>query len=177
MDLTQLANLGEFISGVAMLVTLAYLAVQIRQDAQSTRFLAAQGMIAGQVEASFLTATDSELAAIIRKGVQSEEADSLTPQERHRFNSYLTGFYVQVDFAYHQHLAGQLAENVWNRMAQEIPLYFHAPGMARWWAQDKPRFSPEFVDFVDRQVATTEAPEIFPTLVHEPTPTARTGGD
>ena len=29
MDLTQLANLGEFIGGVAVLVTFIYLAVQI----------------------------------------------------------------------------------------------------------------------------------------------------
>ncbi len=32
MDLTQLANLGEFIGGVAVLVTLIYLAVQMRQS-------------------------------------------------------------------------------------------------------------------------------------------------
>ena len=32
MDLTQLADLGEFIGGVAVLVTLIYLAVQIRQN-------------------------------------------------------------------------------------------------------------------------------------------------
>ena len=32
MDLTQLANLGEFLGGVAVLVTLAYLAVQVRQS-------------------------------------------------------------------------------------------------------------------------------------------------
>ena len=31
MDLTQLANLGEFIGGVAVLVTLIYLALQVRQ--------------------------------------------------------------------------------------------------------------------------------------------------
>ena len=34
MDLTQLANLGEFIGGVAVLVTLIYLAVQMRQSNQ-----------------------------------------------------------------------------------------------------------------------------------------------
>ncbi len=31
MDLTQLANLGEFIGGVAVLVTLIYLAIQLRR--------------------------------------------------------------------------------------------------------------------------------------------------
>ena len=34
MDLAQLANLGEFIGGVAVLVTLIYLAAQVRQSAE-----------------------------------------------------------------------------------------------------------------------------------------------
>ncbi len=37
MDLTQLANLGEFIGGVAVLVTLVYLAMQARQSAVANR--------------------------------------------------------------------------------------------------------------------------------------------
>jgi hypothetical protein len=37
MDLTQLANLGEFIGGVAVLVTLVYLAAQIRQNTRSVQ--------------------------------------------------------------------------------------------------------------------------------------------
>ncbi len=38
MDLTQLANLGEFIGGVAVLVTLIYLTVQVRQTNKRLRF-------------------------------------------------------------------------------------------------------------------------------------------
>ena len=37
MDLTQLANLGEFIGGLAVLATLVYLAVQMRQSNQMER--------------------------------------------------------------------------------------------------------------------------------------------
>ena len=37
MDLTQLANLGEFIGGIAVLVTLVYLALQVRQGANAQR--------------------------------------------------------------------------------------------------------------------------------------------
>lgn len=35
MNLTQLANLGEFVGGVAVLVTLVYLAVQIRMNTRA----------------------------------------------------------------------------------------------------------------------------------------------
>ncbi len=37
MDLAQLANLGEFIGGVAVLVTLIHLAVQMKGNVQSER--------------------------------------------------------------------------------------------------------------------------------------------
>ena len=37
MDLTQLANLGEFLGGVAVLVTLVYLSAQIKQSNRLTR--------------------------------------------------------------------------------------------------------------------------------------------
>ena len=37
MDLTQLANLGEFIGDVAVLVTLVYLAFQLRQGTAALR--------------------------------------------------------------------------------------------------------------------------------------------
>ncbi len=50
MDLTQLANLGEFIGGVAVLVTLVYLAVQTRQARaaaeQTARFAAEEHLVA-----------------------------------------------------------------------------------------------------------------------------------
>ena len=37
MDLAQLANLGEFVGGIAVVVTLAYLAAQVRQTNRLTR--------------------------------------------------------------------------------------------------------------------------------------------
>ena len=37
MDLSQLANLGEFIGGLAVLVTLVYLAFQVRQGTKAER--------------------------------------------------------------------------------------------------------------------------------------------
>jgi hypothetical protein len=45
MDLTQLANLGEFIGGVAVLVTLVYLAVQVRSARDDLRYRGATDVI------------------------------------------------------------------------------------------------------------------------------------
>ncbi len=163
MGIVELGAVGELVGGLGVIATLAYLAIQIRQSAQSTRFLATQGLIAGQADSNLHVATHGDLAGIILSGVMADGDDPLTPKERHRFNLYMVSFYVQVDFAYHQYRAGQLAESVWKRMVGEME-YFHLPGLARWWSEDKTRFSPEFVDFVDRQIATSSPPAVVPSI-------------
>ena len=164
MDIMELGAIGELVGGAAVIVTLFYLAIQVRQNTRSNRLVATQGLVAGQASANLLAAVHGDLAAIMNTGVFSE--DDLTPKERHRFNCYLIAFYVQVDFAYQQFLAGQLDESVWNRMESEF-VFFHLPGITQWWAQDKQRFSPEFVDTVDRYLAAGPAPVTMPTMVYE----------
>ena len=45
MDLNQLANLGEFVGGVALVVTLLYVVVQVRQTNSNARASARQALI------------------------------------------------------------------------------------------------------------------------------------
>ena len=85
MDLTQLANLGEFIGGVAVLVTLAYLAVQVRQsraeirrNTETARSTAYHQAI-DQIRASWM---EPDFASLTDKYDSSPE--SLTSAERIR---------------------------------------------------------------------------------------------
>ena len=73
MDLTQLANLGEFIGGIAVLVTLLYLAVQVRQG--NTRAQAETEIQWGHSAADMtaLIASDRELSDLWRRGLQGRE--------------------------------------------------------------------------------------------------------
>ena len=102
MDLTQLADLGELIGGIAVLVTLIYLAAQVRQNTKSTRYLATQSLVAGQAESNFLMAGNDGLAAIIQDATVNGQIDRLEPHAQMRFSTFPIGIYSQVDFAYHQ---------------------------------------------------------------------------
>ncbi len=164
MDMMELGAIGELVGGVAVVVTLGYLAVQIRQNTKSTRYLATQNLVAGQAEANFLFATHEDLAAIIQAGVVDNALEGMTPQDQFRFSSFMLGIYTQVDYAYHQYLDGQLDERYWRRWEQEIPLFLGSSGLAAWWARDKSRFSAEFVEYVDRRVAEFTPPPTLPTM-------------
>ena len=158
MDIMELGAIGELVGGVAVVVTLVYLAIQVRQSVKSTKFLATQGLITGQAQANFLFGVSDDLAQIMQSNFSEDAWNQLPPHRQTRFYLMMVGFYVHVDYAYHQYLAGQLDEHIWKRMEVEIPVALSLPGCAKWWALDKERFSPAFVEFVDHKLATTPTP-------------------
>jgi hypothetical protein len=87
MDITTLAAWGEFIGGIAVVVSLVYLAGQIRQNsrlqrASTTALIANNGIAAN----AFLT-SDPELSLIFREGIG--DLRSLSKPDRYRFDSLM----------------------------------------------------------------------------------------
>jgi len=82
MDLTQVANLGEFIGGVAVLVTLIYLALQLRHNTSALRAGAAQAFgegingvnlsVCGGIEQAPVTCLPQIGPARVRRSRQGE---------------------------------------------------------------------------------------------------------
>lgn len=68
MDLTQLANLGEFIGGVAVLVTLIYLAVQIRAGRKTFKLASIAGVRQKINAINMTVAANPELGQLFLKG-------------------------------------------------------------------------------------------------------------
>ena len=84
MDLTQLANLGEFIGGVAVLVTLIYLALQVRQNTRQSAGTLQYTMLAEHNRLLEATRASGEHAAI---AVKASRGDALDPVEEIQFQA------------------------------------------------------------------------------------------
>ncbi len=164
MDIVELGAVGELIGGVAVLATLGYLAVQVRQNTASNRVLATQNLVTAHSGANLLLAGNEGLAALLQTATVDGGREALEPHSQLRFNVWLVGFWGQVELAYFQFLDAQLDERIWNRMEYEIENFMTLPGVATWWADDKFRFSPDFVEFVDRKLATAKRPARMPTM-------------
>ncbi len=85
MDLTQLANLGEFIGGVAVLATLIYLAVQVRTSALEQRVTAAREATRELAGVLQTVVTTSERAELFLAGMT--DISGLEPAQRLRFSA------------------------------------------------------------------------------------------
>jgi len=124
MTLQDLGNLGEFVGAIGVIVTLAYLAVQIRQSSLSTRANIRQAIAGQQIAYINGRGTDPALRTGFRKMANGEE---LTPDEQQActFHS-IAG--IRLFESYHaQHAAGIFGEKDWAAMRQVMKNAFALP--------------------------------------------------
>ena len=131
MDLTQLANLGEFIGGVAVLVTLIYLAVQVRSSAREQR-------------ASSMREATRELGLVVQRLGDSEEKAEIwlrgvrefavmSPSERFRFNVVAVWLFRLFEQIYYQNREGRIDLEFWTGFGHQIRDIAAYPGVQAWW--------------------------------------------
>ena len=87
--LEDLGNLGDFLGGLAVIITLAYLTLQVRQNTASAEAAAIQTASHSFADAVESFARDPEILRIYTAGVQ--DFDSLGPEDRQRFAAIMGG--------------------------------------------------------------------------------------
>ena len=83
MDINTLAAWGEFLGGIAVVVSLVYLASQIRQNSRLLKNSTAATMGDADLAMGSLLAADPKLSVILAKGL--EDPESLSAEDRLRF--------------------------------------------------------------------------------------------
>lgn len=158
--LEQLGNFGDFIGGIAVLVTLVYLAIQIRQNTAQVKIgseIARTDTYARSVE-SFskfrsLLISDSEMTDIYLRGCR--DLGSLSPAEHLRF-------YLILQQIFHT-MQAALANTSATGTRVENPAHFFnldtllkRPGIRDWWLSEQSRYEEEFVALVNSQLELRE---------------------
>lgn len=153
MQLSQLGALGEFMGGVAVLVTLVYLAVQIRQSrklAETSVHVALAANVATELQAII----PADMADILARSL--DDPASLTSRERVALDCWW-GLYVNNrQSEYREHGLGLYSAEAWDgfqHMLQEDL----SPRFARnWWLETgRYRVQRSFREFVDSLIAET----------------------
>lgn len=147
MDLDALASLGEFVGGIFVVVSVVYLALQVRQNTRSLRaesYARALERISGiQSQLS----RDGALADLVTRGVL--DVTALTPQERIRFTWIFYEIFGSFEFMFHQAGAGALPAEVWERWSATVAWWLSWRGVRAWWQARPAPFSASFSAFVD----------------------------
>jgi hypothetical protein len=146
MNLQELSQIGEFLGGLSVLLTLVYLAVQIRGNTKVVRSTGAQQTHDAMTQLYRQLAGDAELNRIFRIGTRN--LDSLTEDETGRFYAFWSAtLFVAQNWLYQKDrgvLDGELVD--W---LSGVSSNFHADGFKTYWSGREYMFSSDLQKWVE----------------------------
>jgi len=146
MTFSDLASIGSLVSGVAVLISLIYLSVQVRQAERNQRALMQQGR-AARVCDSTLRVAEPAMSEIFRRGNAGDE--SLTVEQLHQFTLMCRAGFVSGEDSFLQYLSGQLDEAAYRSYVAGVRSIFAAPGMRAMWRMNSQQYGEEYRRFMD----------------------------
>ena len=152
MDLDSLAKLGEFVGGFFVVVSLVYLAHQVRQNTRSLRSENYARILERMSTVQSRLSVDAELNRIVAVG--AEHPEHLTRAERLRFSWAMYELFGAVEFMYLQYRESALPRSVWERWEASLIWWLSHPGMQAWWAAKPAPLATEFQQFGDELLRT-----------------------
>jgi hypothetical protein len=137
---------GEIVGAVAVVVSLLYLAVQIRIQNAQARLAALHEMSGGfrEVTAQFANAYISDI--FIRANA---EFNSISDSESVSLIVLTTNLFRAWEEAFLQARDGQLEAEVWEKLSRDYTTVMGASSFRHIWGLRKQNFTPEFQKYVD----------------------------
>lgn len=159
MTLQDWGALGELVGGFAIIVSLVYVGLQIKQSAQASRAATRQSF-STQYGDLISTMTRADFRDIFWRGV--DNLRNLEGSELAAFFGYLGSLFRMWESFFYQKQEGAFDNKIFESWVALLVDTFGNAGVREYWAIRKHQFSDEFVEFVDQQIATTEPRPMYP---------------
>jgi hypothetical protein len=142
MSLGDLANLGQIIGAIAVVVSLIYVALQIRQNTNAVRAATSQSVHEHFANWYNSLACDASLSKIVIDGLRNYA--SLSETDKVRFVATFMAFLSYSQNAFIKWKQGLLAPPLWLAWEQIIMNFTGAPGGQAFWKERAYLFGEEF---------------------------------
>jgi hypothetical protein len=154
MSLEDLGNVGEFVAAIAVVVSLLYLAVQIRQNTRAVRSSVFSELQSEIRQNSFALASNEDLARIWRQA--NEDFESLTADERIRFFSHAMSQFSMYENVYFQHRNSMIEDEISEGWCSGMRFFLSRPAFKAYWANMSLVYSRSFQSFIEREQVRAE---------------------
>ena len=171
MSLSDLASLGSFVSGVAVLGSLIFLYHQLRQIGAQIKQAEKNQMASIRAERTSRTLANihafAEPSAVdaMYKGIAGD--NDMSPTQVRQFQSYCLARFYNMEDAYSQHAEGLLDESAYANMKASLRIGFSTPGFRAGWRVVRNQFDADggFVAYIDGLLAETPLAYVSPAAL------------
>jgi hypothetical protein len=150
MSLSDLASLGSFVSGFAVLLSLIYLARQVRQTERNQQISIRHSRVSRIVELQ-LALADSAVADAWLHGSGSPQ--EITQTELSQFINLCRALFFHFEDSFYQRGEGLLNDEAFETVVAGARLLARSPGVRAAWRMTRPNFGGRFLVFMDEVVA------------------------
>ena len=137
-----LGNYGEFVGAIAIVVTLIYLAIQIRQNTASVKASAYQTWVSNNIH------INNAVPADLRKGIQ--DSAQLSAESEAAFALWNHGIFQLWQATDYLYQMGAVDQALWQSEISRAAGHLSNPGVRQWWdAGGRTQLTPRFVALVE----------------------------
>lgn len=155
MNWDAIGAVGEWVGGIGVVVTLAFLVAQVRQNAVLMRRIEQNATVQEWSALRRLLMSDAEIVRLRQIG--SQDPASLTDVDKERLAT-LHNELLWLGFQMWQRANdGLLDHDAWRRFLPVARGLLETPFGRAWWAVTKDQFPAEFVAELDRRVGSSAA--------------------
>jgi hypothetical protein len=158
--------IAELIAAIAVLPTLLYVAVQVRQNTRalkSSTFQELSSSLSSNAEA--IVSIPSMVPLLVKLDAQHEP---LTAEEKARFHYFMIMVFRRLEAVHIQRSLGSIDPEVIEGFQHSTVSLLVGGAGAAWWATGKRAFSKEFVDWLDAQLASGTSRPFHPGFGQPP---------
>jgi len=159
MNWEVIAAIAQLLAAIAVVPTLVYLAIQVRNQNKESRRAAANAFVLHYNDFRKSLSDNSELASILLRG--AKEFEDLDPNDKLRFGALMGRVFVLSQGLYYFYLDGILAPDLWRTFEQATADLAAYPGVRAWWATRQHWHTPAFRSLVDQMIAEGRKPTLY----------------
>ncbi|MGA9335861.1 MAG: hypothetical protein WBV39_16385 [Rudaea sp.] len=146
MELATLASIANVIGSIAVVISLVYLSLQIRQSARNQRSIMDRGR-SQQVGDWLQSIARADTAELVLRGHAGDP--TLDATELHRYLWCMYPLFLHFEDSYFQHRDGMIGEGQYASILGHLKSQCSTPGFRALWSHIRKRFPADFVGFID----------------------------
>jgi hypothetical protein len=147
MNWEAIGAVGETIGAIAVVVTLVYLAAQVRSGNRALTTTVRDSAFRQLQDWNTQLVADPELPFLFQRG--TTDLESLGEVERARFVHVAFSFFKLFENLYMHHRDGSLAGELWEGTKTVFQVYTQQPGLRVYWDARRHFFNEDFAEMVD----------------------------
>jgi hypothetical protein len=156
MTLDQFGNIGEIIGALGVIISLAYLAMQIRKNTEAERTSTYQSIVSDFGALNNTMASTPELSYLFVQAM--EDYHQLSSDEKARISQLFFQSFRYFENMYYQQQKGYLDKEVWTGWKRLMLTYYSRPGFQTWWKHRRDVYSEPFAIFLETEKLDRKIP-------------------